>query len=147
MAKRHLLSIKQFQLTPSVELKMSSYDNMFQRPTSLFFPSSTKFGSGNMGGLNNPSIMIDGSSMSGQGAMIGAGANHLAMNDVFSDEQEDQIVPDCSVAPKLDLSPMNEPWMNGSVGASGLPSGSDASCASHGFLSTAVQLSLQEVCY
>lgn len=124
-----------------------AYENMFQRPTSLFFPSSTKFNSGNgINSLSNPAIMINGSNINSPNGMMASGSNHLMMNDVFCDEQEDQIVPDCSVAPKLDLSPMNEAWMNGAVaGASG--STSDASCASHGFLSTAVQLSLQEVSF
>ena len=70
---------------------------------------------------------------------FGAGAKYNS-NDVFVDNDgEDQIVPDCSVAPKVDLSPANEQaWAvaNGSD--------ADASCH-HGFLSTAVHLSLQDV--
>jgi len=71
---------------------------------------------------------------------FGAGAKYNS-NDVFVDNDgEDQIVPDCSVAPKVDLSPANEQaWAvaNGSD--------ADASCH-HGFLSTAVHLSLQDGC-
>jgi hypothetical protein len=130
---------------------MSAYDNVFQRPTSLFFASSNKFHHHNNMNANNMNGMLN-SSVSGVGLnnghnmMIGSaslgGSNNNAinsMNDVFTDEQEDQIVPDCSVAPKLDLSPMNEPWVNGVV------SNNDSNCGSHGFLTTAVHLSLQEV--
>ncbi|XP_057370023.1 Krueppel-like factor luna [Daphnia carinata] len=122
---------------------MSAYDNVFQRPTSLFFASSNKLNhphhNNNMNSmLNSP---IGGVGANGGHMMMNAASsgNSLGgMNDVFSDEQEDQIVPDCSVAPKLDLSPMNEPWVNGVAS-------NDSSC-SHGFLTTAVHLSLQEGC-
>jgi hypothetical protein len=133
--------------------RMSAYDNVFQRPTSLFFASSNKFhhNNNNMNGMLSSSSPVNGGGVGGVGGnghsnmMIGAasllsnggGVNNL-MNDVFADEQEDQIVPDCSVAPKLDLSPMNEPWVSGVVS-------SDSNCGSHGFLTTAVHLSLQEV--
>lgn len=115
---------------------MSAYDNVFQRPTSLFFTSSNKFNhhNNNNSNMNSP-IGVGGNMMISTANNI----NSLNMNDVFADEQEDQIVPDCSVAPKLDLSPMNEPWVNG-VGVTS----NDSSC-SHGFLTTAVHLSLQEV--
>lgn len=114
---------------------MSAYDNVFQRPTSLFFTSSNKFNN-----HNNNSTMSNSPNVGNLGMMGTVNINNsLNMNDVFADEQEDQIVPDCSVAPKLDLSPMNEPWVNG-VGVAS----NDNSC-SHGFLTTAVHLSLQEV--
>ena len=92
----------------------------------------------------------------------GSVATPSSANDVFLDEQEDQIVPDCSImAPgKLgDLSPLNEPsnWLHqpnahnmhlplGGCSethtSSSEPSGQ---CHSTGFLSTAVHFSLQEV--
>jgi hypothetical protein len=93
--------------------------NQQSRPTSLFFGGSNKY---NDGSNNN---------------------NNSLINDVFGDEQEDQIVPDCSVAPKLDLSPMNEPW-SGMMNMQH-PSGSATSTDSSGFLTTAVHLSLHEV--
>lgn len=115
---------------------MSAYDNVFQRPTSLFFTSSNKFNHNNNNTINSPNV-----GNMGMGMATVNNNNSLNINDVFADEQEDQIVPDCSVAPKLDLSPMNEPWVNG-VGVAS----NDNSC-SHGFLTTAVHLSLQEVSY
>ncbi|KAK4020266.1 hypothetical protein OUZ56_002258 [Daphnia magna] len=122
---------------------MSAYDNVFQRPTSLFFAPSNKL---NHHHHNNSMNSMLNSPIGGVGGHNGhmmmnaaSSGNSLGgMNDVFADEQEDQIVPDCSVAPKLDLSPMNEPWVNGVVS-------NDATCGSHGFLTTAVHLSLQEV--
>lgn len=113
---------------------MSAYDNVFQRPTSLLF---TKYGHQQHPTVTAADEMVHNSS---SGSNINLNSNVLfnsssSNNDVFGDEQEDQIVPDCSVAPKLDLSPINDCWTNGNSGASN----------SHGFLTTAVHLSLQEV--
>ena len=117
---------------------MSAYDNsVFQRPTSLLF---TKYGS-----HQHPSVvsademMMQNSSGPSMNSNISNNVlfnSSSSNNDVFGDEQEDQIVPDCSVAPKLDLSPMNDCWTNG---------GNNSANNSHGFLTTAVHLSLQEV--
>lgn len=119
---------------------MSVYDNVFQRPTSLFFAPNNKLNHNNNNGttMNSPDSAV-GNMMIGAVNSNANSTTGLNMNDVFIDEQEDQIVPDCSVAPKLDLSPMNEPWVNGVTS-------NDSNC-SHGFLTTAVHLSLQEVSF
>lgn len=116
---------------------MSAYDNsVFQRPTSLLF---TKYGSSHQ----HPSAADE--MMQNSSGPINNISNNVLFNssssnnnDVFGDEQEDQIVPDCSVAPKLDLSPMNDCWTNGA-------NINNSTNNSHGFLTTAVHLSLQEV--
>lgn len=150
---------------------MAAYDNVFQRPTSLFF-ASNKYGNAGAGSVasNNGPVVVNTTSVNSVGSNNGAATSNISgpasgalmlagsvagvaalnINDVFGDEQEDQIVPDCSVAPKLDLSPVNEPWVGGGgaggVGGVGGPvlATGDSNC-SHGFLSTAVHLSLQEV--
>ena len=97
---------------------MSGYGNIVQRPTSLYFG-----GNGPVGGIN------------GNSTGVSSNSNN---NDVFVDDQEDQIVPDCSA--KIDLSPGNEQevWVGGNSDA-------DAGGCHHAFLTTAVHLSLQEV--
>jgi len=98
---------------------MSGYGNIVQRPTSLYFG-----GNGPVGGIN------------GNSTGVSSNSNN---NDVFVDDQEDQIVPDCSA--KIDLSPGNEQevWVGGNSDA-------DAGGCHHAFLTTAVHLSLQEGC-
>ena len=119
---------------------MSAYDNsVFQRPTSLLF---TKYGSHQHPSVVAADEMMQNSSgpinnIISNNVLFNSSSSSSNNNDVFGDEQEDQIVPDCSVAPKLDLSPMNDCWTNGA--------NNNSTNNSHGFLTTAVHLSLQEV--
>lgn len=131
----HALQRRIITVSSSFFLNNMSYtvaDGSFQqqqRPTSLFF--ANKYNNNN----NNNNHQA------GQLLSVGNALPSLMVNDVF-DEQEDQIVPDCSVDPKLDLSPVTEPWIHGQQHTG---TGSDSS--SSGFLTTAVHLSLQEVSY